>query len=86
MTDENIESVEMNGAKAELLGNDTYSHRMLLDNGENVIEITATDKAGNKTTKNITVFAKFEGPVIEKLTPQEDHYLDTGESVKITMV
>ncbi|MFC4559411.1 S8 family serine peptidase [Virgibacillus kekensis] len=83
--DEHLEWVKVNGEIANVAEDNTYSLRVLLDNGENVIEVTAQDKAGNQTTKNITVLAKFDGPSIENLSPKEDVYLETGESVKITM-
>src|SRR5699024_2135763 len=80
--DENIDYVEVNGQKADVDG-ENYSKRILLDNGENVIEVTAVDLAGNTTTETVTIDVKFDAPEISHLTPDEDVYLTTGKSVKI---
>lgn len=80
--DENLDYVEINGQKADVDGED-YSKRILLDNGVNVIEVTAVDLAGNTTTETVTIDVKFDAPEISNLTPEEDVYLTTGKSVKI---
>ncbi len=84
VTDENLDYVEVNGQKADIDGED-YSKRILLDNGENVIEVTAVDEAGNKTTESVTIDVKYNAPEISNVTPEEDVYLETGKSVKIEM-
>src|SRR5699024_2519696 len=63
-----LEYVEVNGTKAEINGTN-YSKRIMLDEGENTIEVVARDQAGNET--------------IEQITPQEDVFIETGESVAI---
>lgn len=80
--DENLDYVEVNGQKADLEGDD-YSKRILLDNGENVIEVTAVDLAGNSTTESVTIDVKYNAPEINNLTPDEDLNLETGQSVEI---
>src|SRR5699024_1768114 len=60
-----------------------YSKRILLDNGENTIDVVATDKAGNEATESITIDVQYDAPEAENLTPDEDVDLSTGESVKI---
>lgn len=82
-TDENLDWVKVNGQKADLSEDGSYSKRIMLENGENKINVVAQDKAGNKKRKQITVFAKFDAPVIENLQPTEDKHLSAGESVKI---
>lgn len=84
-SDDHLDSVKVNGEKADLKDDGSYSHRMLLDEGENDISVVAEDKAGNKTEKTRTVFAKFNGPEISNLTPNEDKHLKAGESVIIEM-
>ncbi|TQS76537.1 peptidase S8, partial [Ornithinibacillus gellani] len=68
---------------ADLAEDGSYSKRILLDNGENVIEVTAYDLAGNSTTQSVTLDVQFDAPEIENLTPTEDVDLQAGESVKI---
>jgi bacillopeptidase F len=79
----NLDWVKVNGQEAQVDENGNYSHRMLLNEGENVIEVVATDKAGNNESKTVKVYAKFEAPVIENLMPDTDKELKSGESVKI---
>jgi bacillopeptidase F len=60
-----------------------FSHRILLESGENNIQIVAQDLAGNRTGQDVTIYADYEAPVIENLKPTEDKHLKSGESVKI---
>src|SRR5690625_5088130 len=55
---DHLDYVEVNGIKAEVNGN-SYSKRIILDEGENTIEVVAEDQAGNKTTEQITVQVKI---------------------------
>src|SRR5699024_9949744 len=77
-----LEYVEVNGTKAEINGTN-YSKRIMLDEGENTIEVVARDQAGNETIEQITVLVKTSLSIIEHLTPQEDVFIETGESVAI---
>lgn len=81
--DANLDEVRVNGEISEVNSDGIYSHRVLLDEGKNVIRVTAIDKAGNEQVKEVTLFAKFNAPEITNLTPSEDVYLKTGKSVKI---
>lgn len=82
VVDENLDYVEVNGQKADLDG-EKYSKRMMVDQGENVIEVTAVDIVGNTTTESVTIDVKYDAPEISNLTPDEDKNLETGQSVKI---
>lgn len=81
--DDHLDYVEVNGAKANVDDDGQFTKRILLDNGENNIKVLAVDEAGNKATETITLDAKYIEPDIENLTPIEDQYINTGESVKI---
>lgn len=83
VTDDHLDQVTVNGKKATIKGG-KYSARILLENGENTIKVTAKDAAGNKTTKKINIDVQYEAPEISKLTPAENVYLASGESVKIS--
>jgi bacillopeptidase F len=71
----NLNWVKVNGQKAKVDADGNYSHRMLLNEGENVIKVVAQDK--------VKVYAKFEAPVVQNLKPDTDKQLKSGESVKI---
>ena len=82
VADENLAWVKVNGEKASVSEGE-FSHRILLNEGENVIQVVAKDKAGNKKKQKVTVFAKFGDIAIDNLLPAEDKELKKGESVKI---
>ncbi|MEH7633752.1 S8 family serine peptidase [Bacillus pumilus] len=83
VTDDHLAQVTVNGKKATTKDG-TYSARILLENGENTIKVTAKDAAGNKTTKKINIDVQYEAPEISELTPAENVHLASGESVKIS--
>ncbi|MGM0846316.1 MAG: S8 family serine peptidase [Bacillota bacterium] len=82
IADENLAWVKVNGQKATV-NDGQFSHRMLLNEGENVIKVVAKDKAGNKKKQTVKVHAKFGDIAIDNLLPAEDKQLKKGESVKI---
>ncbi|MBP2076442.1 S8 family peptidase [Oceanobacillus polygoni] len=81
VADENLDFVEVNGQEAAI-EDGSYSKRILLDEGENTIEVVAGDLAGNSTTESVTIAVDFTAPEIENLTPTEDVHINAGESVK----
>lgn len=75
--------MKVNGKKVTVKDDGTYSYRMMLDLGENVIKVKATDKAGNAVTKKVTVYAQYEELVLENVKPDQNKSLKVGQSVKI---
>jgi bacillopeptidase F len=82
VNDANLDFVKINGEKATV-ADGKYSKRIMLETGENAINVVAQDKAGNKVTKKVTVFAKYTAPEIQNLLPNSDKTLKKGDSVKI---
>lgn len=84
--DLHLENVLVNGEKADVDENHYYQKEILLEKGEQTIEVTAEDKAGNISHEEITVFVKDdqEKPVLTNIKPEHDVYLETGESVEIS--
>lgn len=82
VSDEHLADVTVNGQKAAVRDG-KYSKRIMLDPGENVIEVAARDEAGNETRKSVTIQVQYEGPVIDNVLPTADKELKTGQSVKI---
>lgn len=82
VADDNLDTVEVNGQEAKV-EDGNYSKRILLDNGENEIEVVATDKAENSTKESVKLNVKYDGPKVEDLTPTEDVTIEAGESVKV---
>jgi bacillopeptidase F len=82
IAEDHLAWVKVNGEKASVKDGE-FSHRLLLNEGENIINVVAKDKAGNKKKNTVTVHAKFGDIEIENLLPAEDKELKKGESVKI---
>ncbi|ASN07332.1 peptidase S8 [Virgibacillus necropolis] len=82
VSDANLDFVEVNGQQASVTDG-SYSKRILLENGENEIQVVAQDLAGNSETQSVTIEVKYNAPEIENLTPTEDKSLQAGESVRI---
>ncbi|PAV27736.1 hypothetical protein CIL05_20545, partial [Virgibacillus profundi] len=81
VSDANLDYVEVNGREAAVTDG-SYSKRILLDEGENTIEVVSADLAGNISEESVTIDVDFTQPEIENLTPTEDVYINAGESVK----
>ncbi|EQB37268.1 hypothetical protein M948_01665 [Virgibacillus sp. CM-4] len=81
VSDTNLDVVEVNGQEADV-EEGSYSKRILLDEGENQIEVVAHDLAGNTATESVTLDVDFTAPEIENLTPEEDVNLEAGQTVK----
>lgn len=82
--DDHLDVVEVNGQQATI-EDGAYSKQIQLENGEQVIEVVARDEAGNITSESVTIQVKSDdGLAIENLTPTDDVYIETGESVKLT--
>ncbi|QTM97927.1 S8 family serine peptidase [Sediminibacillus dalangtanensis] len=83
VVEDNLDKVVVNGQKADVDEDGAFSKRILVDDGENEIKVRAVDKAGNARVNTITIDAKLTAPEITNVTPEEDVYLQAGESVKI---
>lgn len=82
VSDDHLDTVTVNGQETAVSDGE-FSLRILLNEGENVIEVEATDLVGNTSTETITVYADYTVPEIFNLTPDEDVELETGQSVMI---
>ncbi|MGM7700842.1 S8 family serine peptidase [Pseudalkalibacillus sp. Hm43] len=84
VNDEHLQWVKVNGERAEVSEDGTYAHRILLDEGENLIKVVAKDHAGNRIKRTVTVHAKF-GPIeVSNVMPDTDKNLESGQSVMIS--
>lgn len=83
VSDENLDFVKVNGSKAKVSEDGSWSIKMIVEDGINTFKVVAQDKAGNKVTKTIKVDAKLEIQEISNLNPATDVNLTSGKSVKI---
>jgi N-acetylneuraminic acid mutarotase len=74
--DMSLQTVTINGIAAQLVGS-YFTLNVLLNPGTNVLEVRATDKAGNNTIKTIAVEQTSSGdlPQIAITSPAERSYL-----------
>lgn len=79
-----LDKVTVNGQTVQVGKDRSFSHRVLVNEGENTITITATDIAGNKTTVTRTVYVETALPELTNITPAEDVRITSGESVTVS--
>jgi bacillopeptidase F len=84
-TDLHLSEVTINGQKAKVTEDSSYSLDVLLNNGENKFNVTAIDRAGNETNKEVTVYAKFNPPAIENLKPAQNVVIKTGDTLTVEL-
>ncbi len=76
-----IASLSINGENVSVSNDSSFSYAVTLSKGENTITLVATDKAGNKTTKTITVIYKPE--IIITLKPGDPYMTVNGVKKEI---
>ncbi|GAA0367493.1 S8 family serine peptidase [Bacillus horti] len=82
--DDNLDTVTVNGQAVNVSEVGEFSQRVILDPGENVISVVATDLAGNETTKQVTVHVSLDAPDISDIQPAEDQYLAPNETLEVS--
>ncbi|WP_205439679.1 S8 family serine peptidase [Peribacillus alkalitolerans] len=84
-TDLSLSEVTINGQKANVTEDGTYSLRLLLNSGVNKFTVTAKDRAGNETSKGVTIYAKFNPPAITNLKPAQDVVINKGDKLTVEL-
>lgn len=84
ISDEFLDGVFVNGVRANVRANGTFAHRVIVDEGENLITIRGVDRAGNETIVTRTVFVDLAEPEITNLMPNQDVHINAGESVHVS--
>lgn len=82
-TDDYFDQLIINDENVEVV-DDSFSHSMLLTEGDNTIKITATDLAGNVTTIERTVTLIVGEPIISELEPSNDLYVFPGDEIEVS--
>ncbi|WP_101846926.1 S8 family serine peptidase [Halobacillus sp. Marseille-P3879] len=83
VNEDNLDHVIVNGEEASVDEDGSFTKRLIIDEGENVIEIEALDQAGNSATEEVTIEADYTVPELTNIMPDENLSLQSGESVKI---
>ena len=82
--DEYFDELTVNGEPAKVDSDGSFTHRSLLDEGDNVIRVTAKDLAGNETTVTRNVFLDMDAPDIASLAPARDLNLKPGDTLSVS--
>lgn len=80
-----LDKVTVNGVTVQVDRDRKFSHRVLVNEGENIITITAGDLAGNQTTVTRKVYVETGAPELTDITPAEDVHITSGESVTVSV-
>ncbi|WP_028986261.1 S8 family serine peptidase [Thermicanus aegyptius] len=83
-SDDHLEGVYVNGTKANLRTNGTFTVRILVDEGENTITVRAVDLAGNETIVTRTVVVDLQIPEITNVEPSQDVHIAAGDPVHVS--
>ncbi|MBM6383820.1 MAG: S8 family serine peptidase [Paenibacillus sp.] len=82
--DQFLNKVTVNGETVKLEKDRSFSHRILVNEGENTITVIATDVAGNKTTVTRKVYVETTLPELTNIAPAEDVRIASGETVTVS--
>lgn len=83
-TDEaGIKVVTVNGREAAVDGEGNFTTRVILDEGENIIEVFARNASGGETVETVTITADWTPPAVAGMEPADDVTLAPGESITI---
>lgn len=84
ITEEYLEHLMVNQVRATVDEEGSFTAAISLEEGENQINLMATDKAGNTADEQLIVYLNTgEGLVLTGLQPQEDVTLRAGENVRL---
>ncbi|WP_439330844.1 S8 family serine peptidase [Neobacillus piezotolerans] len=83
-TDEHFDNLTVNGQPVKVNADGTFSHKILVNAGENEITVTSTDRAGNTTTVIRNVVVDLSAPEITNISPAADVHISAGETVQVS--
>lgn len=84
VTDEYFAGLNVNGVPVEPAADGSFATRVLVNEGDNTITVTATDLAGNETTVTRLVTVNTALPEIGNIAPAEDVHIASGDSVTVS--
>ncbi|HAQ41330.1 MAG TPA: hypothetical protein DCM73_11175, partial [Clostridiales bacterium] len=79
-----LEKLEINDKAVAVDEVGGFHERLMLNQGENIINVKATDRAGNVTTVERRVFVELESPTITNVQPAEDVELEAGDVLTVS--
>ncbi|MEC0211577.1 S8 family serine peptidase [Paenibacillus ehimensis] len=77
-------TLTVNGQQADIGSDGTFAHRILINQGQNLVTVTAKDLADNETTVTRAVYVDLSLPKINNLSPAADVRLTAGEPLHVS--
>jgi bacillopeptidase F len=74
----------INGEPAEFGSDGSFNKRLLINEGENQITVTAKDLAENETSVTRSVYVDTALPKLENISPAEDVRITPGQPVRVS--
>lgn len=84
VTDINLKTVKVNNKEVDFKEDGSFSKRVIVEEGDNTISLTAVDQAGNTTQEIIKVNVNLSVPTITDMKPTSDTAVKAGEEVKLS--
>ncbi len=82
--DAHLAGVSVNGTEAEVQADGSFTVEIIGQEGENLLQVVATDMAGNATTVERTVMVDSQAPVLTNLQPATDQDLVSGDTLAVS--
>lgn len=82
--DEHPDKLLVNGEETRVDIDGSFSKKILVDEGENIIFVEAIDLAGNRTIETIRVIVKLESETLKNIQPAEDITLRAGDVLTVS--
>ncbi|KIL35108.1 serine protease [Cohnella kolymensis] len=83
-SDEHLGEITVNNEQVNLRADGTFSHRILVNEGDNFITVTAKDRAGNETTVTRSVVVVLDLPEITNISPASDVHITAGGTLQVS--
>jgi bacillopeptidase F (M6 metalloprotease family)/subtilisin family serine protease len=83
LQDEHPGTLSINGEAVTVASDNTFSRRILVNAGLNLITVTAADLAANTSTVTRAVYVDLALPEIRNITPASDVHLKAGEKLTV---
>lgn len=82
--DDFLDTLTINGQAVQVDENGGFNHRLLVDEGENIITVSARDLAHNETTVTRSVYVNTSLPEIVNISPAEDVRIAGGDTLTVS--
>ncbi len=82
--DLHLAGVDVNGTAAEVDVDGRFTAEIIVREGENLVTVTAVDRAGNATSASVTMTVDSTAPELTNLQPDADLTLTAGDTLTVS--